>query len=122
MAFRLFFDEDSLHRAVLAALRAHDFDCLTVTEAGRQRLTDESQLEFATAERRVVLTRNIGDFARLHSRYVAEGRQHAGIIIITDQSMAVGPLLAAMLAIRSGGESEILANRLLYLQNFVPRD
>ncbi len=44
---------------------------------------DEPILAAATAERRIMVTTNIGDFAVLDGRWAAEGRTHAGIVFVT---------------------------------------
>jgi len=44
---------------------------------------DEPILSAATAEGRIMVTTNIGDFALLDSRWAAEGRTHAGIVFVT---------------------------------------
>jgi hypothetical protein len=44
---------------------------------------DEPILAAATAEGRIMVTTNIGDFAVLDARWTAEGRTHAGIVFVT---------------------------------------
>src|SRR5919106_250656 len=44
---------------------------------------DEPILAAATAEGRIMVTTNIGDFAVLDGRWAAEGRTHAGIVFVT---------------------------------------
>ena len=62
-------------------LRAEGFNVLRTEEAGKDRASDEEQLAFATQESRSILTFNIRDFAPLHERWQAAGRNHAGIIV-----------------------------------------
>lgn len=45
-------------------------------------LADELVLELATAERRVLVTRNSRDFAPISRRWAEAGREHGGIILI----------------------------------------
>jgi predicted nuclease of predicted toxin-antitoxin system len=44
---------------------------------------DEPILSAATAEGRIMVTTNIGDFAVLDGRWAAEDRTHAGIVFVT---------------------------------------
>ena len=46
------------------------------------RLDDESVLELAVTEKRVLLTRNSRDFAPLCRTWAEAGREHAGVILI----------------------------------------
>ena len=76
MSLRLLVDEDTQSRRLVARLRGADHDVLTVNEAGLQGTADTEVLDRATAEDRIVLTRNVGDFRDLHQARAV----HAGII------------------------------------------
>jgi hypothetical protein len=65
-AIRLFTDED-IYAAIAVALRRVGFDAISTPESGRLGESDESQLDWATAEARVLVTFNVSDFTRLHS-------------------------------------------------------
>ncbi|HLZ70599.1 MAG TPA: DUF5615 family PIN-like protein [Dehalococcoidia bacterium] len=52
--FSLYFDEDSMQGALVAALRARGADVLTVAEAGTRHWKDAEQLHFATERSRVI--------------------------------------------------------------------
>jgi predicted nuclease of predicted toxin-antitoxin system len=84
-AWRLYLDQDSGSKALAEALEQRGFDCLASREVGRERATDESQLAYAYAEPRVLVTANQGDFARLHWSWMAAGRPHAGILIVSQK-------------------------------------
>ncbi len=106
--------------ALASALRYAGFDCLTTTEADRRRQPDEAQLAFATKERRIIFTANVQDFPRIHWEWIAAGRHHAGIIVLTDQRTTPGDIQRAMVALRNrfpGG----IAGELEYLLNWIPR-
>jgi uncharacterized protein DUF5615 len=59
------------------------FDVLTTQEAGRsnQRLSDDTQLEFAASLGRAILTYNAIDFEPMAREWGALGKRHAGIIV-----------------------------------------
>ena len=73
---------ENFPRRVVNELRLLGHDVLTSQEAGRanQMVPDDEVLQFATHERRAVLTLNRLDFFRLHG---STGGQHAGIIACT---------------------------------------
>ncbi len=85
-------------------LRDRGHDVTAVAERTDLRaLPDDVILDFARDDERIVVTRNVGDFARLHQQWLAEGRQHPGIVMVTTQSFPqnrgfVGALLNALLA------------------------
>ena len=80
-AVRLYFDADSMQRAVLAGLRVRGIDATTALEAGMTDRADEEQLEFARSEGRVLFSFNASDFCRIHTEFLSQGRSHAGIIL-----------------------------------------
>ena len=120
MDIRLYFDEDSMHHGLVAALRSRGADVLTAFESGMSRADDEDQLTFARSEQRVVYTFNVGDFCDIHSRWLAAGDSHFGIIIAPQQRMSVGEQLRRLLeqmAALSAGE---MNDRLEFLSNWSP--
>lgn len=75
MDVRFLIDEHIDH-AIVAALRLHGHDALTLAEAHLLSADDEQQiLPFAHAESRVLVTRD-ADFLVMHAR----GDAHAGIV------------------------------------------
>jgi len=80
---RLFLDAHVSARRIAAALREHGHD---VRAADEERdldgFEDERLLELATTERRIMITFNVKDFARLATEWAAAGTPHAGILLI----------------------------------------
>jgi hypothetical protein len=74
VAFGLYFDEDSVNRALIRALLARGMDVANAIDAGHAGSPDRVQLEHATAEGRVLFTYNVGDFFALHALFREEGR------------------------------------------------
>lgn len=109
----LYIDEDSCGRRLVAALRRLGFDVLTVDEARTRRWSDEQQLEFATGAGRVVVSANVGDFARLQQSWGEEGREHPGIVIWKRDRWSP-ERFAERLASLSDEDSNALANAILY--------
>ena len=63
---RLYLDEDSQAHDFIAALKSAGVDVLNSAETGMDGTTDLEQLLLATSLGRVLYSRNIRDFRRLH--------------------------------------------------------
>jgi hypothetical protein len=79
---------------------------------------DEEQLVFAAAQRRVLYTKNVGDFARLHKEWQAAGRSHSGIIVVSKQRTPIGVQVRALHVLAEQSDRDGLANSLAYLLNY----
>lgn len=90
MKIRLYFDEDSMSRGLVRALRARNVDVRTAFEANMIDRDDVLHLEYATQHGRVLCTFNVGDFARLHKRYQTDTRAHGGMILVRQQEYSIG--------------------------------
>ena len=88
-SIRLYLDEDTINRALVAGLRARNVDVLTAQEAGRIGTSDETQLTFATSEQRTMFTFDTRDFVQLHREWLEKEQEHAGIVV-SDQLQVVG--------------------------------
>jgi hypothetical protein len=75
---RLLVDEDTLARTLVRLLREAGHDVLTAEAAGLNSLANVEVLLHAVRDRRVLLTRNCGDFLTLHGREPT----HQGILAI----------------------------------------
>lgn len=65
----------------LLARRGHDVLALA-DDPALARLTDEEVLALATAEARVLITRNSKDFAPILRRWAEGARSHAGCVLL----------------------------------------
>ncbi len=98
---RLLLDE-MIGPKVASELRERGLDVAAVVERTDLRaLPDEVVLEVAREEGRVPVTRNIADFARLHQQWLAEGRTHPGVVMVSGQAFPqnrgfVGALVRAL--------------------------
>ena len=89
--------------------RGHDVDAVTQRPDLMALHDDEPIVAAATAESRIMVTTNIGDFAVLDSRWAAEGRTHAGIVFVTTSAFPqdrsfIGSVVNALDAAASGEE------------------
>lgn len=115
MTLSLYIDEDSMHSAVVRALRALGHDVLTTADAGNVQAPDDEQLRFASAQGRTIVTANRGDFARLHSAWAEAGREHAGIIVLTHQRTPVGVLVRKLARLAESRQPSQMTSYLFYL-------
>ena len=118
MTVRLYLDEDSMDRALVAALRARGVDVLTALEADMIERADANHLDFSTAENRVLLTCNTGDFCQLHQEWLSVERPHAGIVCMPQHGLSVGPRLRRLLRLFSSVSADDMRNRLEFLSNW----
>ena len=83
--------------------RRHDVVCALERDDVRG-ISDEEFLELARFERRVVVTRDVGDFSRLALQFRAEERDHQGIILVSPRRFSasatgIGALVRAVEAV-----------------------
>ena len=76
----VYLDED-VSVVVAEMLKARGFKAITTQDAGRLGATDEDHVAHAASQQMVLLTHNRADFEALHGHYLAEGREHWGIIV-----------------------------------------
>lgn len=118
MQIRLYMDEDTMHSPVITGLRARGIDVASVTEEENEGLEDIDQLEYATAHNRVLCTGNSGDFLRLHTEYLRQGKTHAGIIIITQQRYGIGEQIRRLLRLIAAKSAEDMQNNIEFLSGW----
>lgn len=80
---RLFLDAHVSGRRIADALRERGYDVRAADEERElDGWEDECLLKLATAERRIMVTFNVKDFARIVGEWAAAGRRHAGCLMI----------------------------------------
>src|SRR5260370_33835339 len=67
--------------AIVGGLRMRGMDIVTAEERGQCTENDEALLATATAEGRLMLSKD-KDFFRIHHEWMTAGRSHAGILFI----------------------------------------
>ena len=85
----LYADQD-VSREIVTHLRRGGLDVIMTREVQRQRNADPEQLAFATAQQRILLTRNRDDFVLLHDAWlhwsslwnITPIPQHTGILVV----------------------------------------
>lgn len=80
---RLFLDAHVSARRIAKALRERGHDVRAADEERElDGWEDEALLELAASERRIMITFNVRDYARLASEWAAAGASHAGMLLI----------------------------------------
>ncbi|MBX2999402.1 MAG: DUF5615 family PIN-like protein [Caldilineaceae bacterium] len=113
---KLYLDEDAQRTDLIQALRARQVNLETASEAGLLGRVDEIQLQYATAQGRVIFTFNRGDFFRLHTQWLENAHNHAGIVV-SDQvhTGVVMRRLLHLIDVKSAGD---MHDRLEFLSNW----
>jgi len=112
---KLYLDEH-ISPLLAAILLERGIDCLTARDAGMLGDSDDAQLRYATAHRRVLVTFNRKDFLALASQWAENGRAHAGLIV--SKQAAVPELLRLVLHVVTRHRQDDLTNHILWLQNY----
>jgi len=115
LKIRLYFDEDSMHRSLLRALRARGVDVITALDAEMIERKDREHLDYATQQDRVLCTFNAGDFYRLHTDYMANNKPHSGIIVMRQQHYSVGEQMRRLLRLMANKSAEDMKNWIEFL-------
>jgi hypothetical protein len=83
--------------------------------------SDEEQLIWATEQGRVIYSFNIGYFCRLHGDFIAQERNHAGIVLASQQQYSIGQQLRGLLKLATDNSSEEMVNQLMFLSAYIER-
>ena len=114
----LYLDEDSMDQELARALRARGVDVVTASEADMVERSDVDQLRWATSQGRAIVSFNVGDFQRLHTRMLADGESHAGIILMQQQRYSIGERMRRLLRLAASRSSEDMRSRVEFLSNW----
>jgi predicted nuclease of predicted toxin-antitoxin system len=113
MALKFFFDE-CVDEGIAPALRAHRVDVVTTTDLGRKGVSDEDQLAYAWAERRVVYTID-HDFLRLVAECLEQGRPFAGVAYHRPGQRSKQDIIEALLLMNAAYEASDMENRVEFI-------
>lgn len=118
MTIRLYLDDDSLDKDLVKALRQSGVDVVTSLEVGLSGRDDEEHLAYAVEQKRVLCSFNVGDFCRISSQWLADGKSHAGIILAQQQKYSVGERLRRILNLAASKSDEDMKNSIEFLSKW----
>lgn len=94
---RVLLDAHLSGRQIGGPLRRAGHDVLALDDdLSLKQLLDADVLDLAIEQRRIVVTANIRDFARLARSRAEAGQSHPGIVLIPPGSMAFGVVLRGL--------------------------
>jgi hypothetical protein len=105
-------------KPTIAGLRRLGIEIEPCDAFGMRGAADEAHLEFATGIGRVLVSANMRDFDRLHRKWMAAERAHAGIVLVR-QRTAIGDQIRGLSRIHAHREPEEVANVAIYLENWI---
>ncbi len=76
---------------------------------------DAEHLDYATAQGRVLYSFNVADFYLLHTQYLAQGKNHAGIILAHQQRYAIGEQMRRLLRLLATLSPDDMQNHVEFL-------
>jgi hypothetical protein len=76
---------------------------------------DEDHLAYATQHGCVLYSFNRGDFYRLHTQYLVQGKSHAGIILASQQQYGIGEEIRRIVNLTSTLSADDMKNRVEFL-------
>jgi predicted nuclease of predicted toxin-antitoxin system len=76
---KLYVDDDSIKKSLVALLRKAGHDVVVPGQAGLSNAPDPEHFLFAIKQRRVLLTKNYDDFKTLHLIVEEAGGQYPGM-------------------------------------------
>lgn len=104
-----------MRRSLMRALRARGVDVITALDAEMIERKDVEHLNYATGQGRVLCSFNVGDFCRLHNDCVAQGKSHAGIILMRQQYYSVGEQMRRLLNLMASKSADEMKNWVEFL-------
>jgi hypothetical protein len=114
----IYIDEDAMDSDLVAALRSRGVGVITALETGLIETSDDEQLAVAAEHGCVLYTFNVSDFYRLHTVWVAAGREHGGMILAPQQRFSVGEQLRRILRLRAATSIARMRNHVEFLGNW----
>ncbi len=119
MRLRLYLDEDIMRGSLVQALRSQGVELVIALEANMVKQRDEAHLKYAASEGLALYSFNIKDYAVLHTNWLSQGQEHAGLIL-ADQRFrySVGEQMRRLRRIVLTLSAEEMQNRLEYLSSW----
>ena|SRR5579872_1397583 len=108
-----FFTDEDVFPVVAEQLCQAGLDAVSAQSVGRLGEADESQLLWAVAQSRVLVSFNVRDFARLHTEWIQHGREHAGLAV--SAQVGIGAVVRRLRNLAASLSADNMRNRIEYL-------
>ena len=115
MNVRLYIDEDAMAHRLAQELRLRGVDVTTALDEGMIERDDIEHLEYATLQERALYSFNVGDYHRLHTEFVTQGKEHTGIILAQQQRYSIGEQIRRLLRLIAVRSADDMKNSLEFL-------
>jgi len=116
MSLLRFYTDEDIYAAVAVDLRKAGFDAVSTVDAGRLGESDESQLHWAAAQGRVLVTFNVRDFAVLHAQWLDQSLHHSGVIVSNQRP--IGEMIGRIIKLAQTLDAMSLVDRLEFLSDW----
>ena len=83
---KIYADEDAMDQDLVAALRSRGVMVVTATEAFMVEMKDDEHLALAAELGSALYSFNSCDYQRIHGEWMADGRDHFGLIMGSKRS------------------------------------
>lgn len=115
---RLYCDEDTMDADLVRALRVRGVNVTTALDQGMIRQHDSDHLEHSSSQERALYSFNVGDYNKLHTDYLSQGKRHSGIIVARQQIYSVGEQMRRLLRIVAQISGEEMKDSILFLSDW----
>lgn len=112
---RLYLDEDAMSRGLVKALRTRGADVVAASDVDMSHMPDEQHLEYAAKQGLVLYSFNTKDYMVLHTKYMEQGRSHAGIVLGDQGRYSIGEQMRHLLALISARSAETMRDQVEFL-------
>ena len=117
----LYMDEDSTARSLALTLKSREIEVISALEVNRLGYSDEEQLIWATSQSHCLYSSNIKDFYYLHTTFLEQKRNHAGIILVQQQRYSMGEIMRGLLQLIATKSAEEMSNKVEFLSAWIIR-
>ena len=118
MSLRFYFDEDAAEQLLVDALRSRGFDVLVPQQIGLPGADDLVQLRWCAEHGYVLISHNISDFYLHHRTLLSSGGNHAGIVLVRQQTLSIGERLRRLIRLAGTHSADEMQNRVEFLSHW----
>lgn len=111
-----------LSRRIAESMRQRGVDAVAALERDWHRLDDAGLLDQCAAEGRALITGDVADVVPIALRWTAEGRAHAGLILVSNSAIwtrrdSIGQFVTALLALaETHPADDALVDRVVWIR------